>query len=135
MKISSFLVVITFCCLLFMEYDPDEQKAYNELGLDLDSLHLRLRKLYHSMGAQNTTAKETINTISSEVMRAKEDLGHKEEPIIKKHISIKQPVKEVEEAAIRFSTKYSSDELNKLVGKIEQIWRGQIQMKCSEAMK
>ncbi len=135
MKISSFLVVVTFCCLLFMEYDPDEQKAYNKLGLDLDELYLRLRKLHDSIGAHNATATETINIISSEVMKAKKSLNHKDTPTIKKHISIEQPLKEVEEAAIKFSTKYSSDELNELVGKIEQVWRGQIQMKCSEAME
>jgi len=118
-----------------MEYDPDEQKAYNKLGLDLDELYLRLRKLHDSIGAHNATATETINIISSEVMKAKKSLNHKDTPTIKKHISIEQPLKEVEEAAIKFSTKYSSDELNELVGKIEQVWRGQIQMKCSEAME
>jgi hypothetical protein len=135
MKISSFLAIVTFCCLLFMEYDPDEQKAYHKLGLDLDELYIKLRKLHDSIGAHNATAVETINTISSEVMKAKESLNHKDHPTIKKHISIEQSLKEVEEDTTKFSTKYSSDELNKLVGKIEQIWKGQIQTKCSEAME
>jgi uncharacterized protein YoxC len=140
MKISPFLAVVTFCCLLFMEEDTDLEKAYNKLGLDLGELDKSLKKLRNTIRVQTTTTKDIddrIDTIIGEVNSAKKTLKYKGEPAIRKNISIAQPLKEVEESIARFSslTKSSSDELNVLVSRIEKTWREQIQKTFLEAMK
>jgi hypothetical protein len=123
-----------------MEYDSDMQKAYNKLGLDLDELFVNLRKLRNNTHVQTTTTKEIddrIDMIISEVNSAKKSLALKNEPIIRKDISIAQSMQQVTKAIATFSrlAEYSSDELDALVGMIEQIWRQQIQVTFSEAMK
>ena len=140
MKISPFLTVVTFCCLLFMLEDTDLGKAYNKLGLDLGELDKSLKKLRNTLHVQTTTTKEIddrINTIIDEVNNARKTLKNKDEPVIRKNISIAQPLKEVEESIARFSslTKSSSGELNVLVSRIEKAWREQIQKTFLEALK
>lgn len=140
MKISPFLTVVTFCCLLFMEEDTDLEKAYNKLGLDLGELDKSLKKLRNTLHVQTTTTKDIddrINTIIDEVNNTRKTLKNKDELVIRKNISIAQPLKEVEESIARFSslTKSSSGELNVLVSRIEKTWREQIQKTFLEAMK
>lgn len=140
MKISPFLTVVTFCCLLLMLEDTDLGKAYNKLGLDLGELDKSLKKLRNTLHVQTTTTKEIddrINTIIDEVNNARKTLKNKDEPVIRKNISIAQPLKEVEESIARFSslTKSSSGELNVLVSRIEKAWREQIQKTFLEALK
>jgi predicted RNase H-like nuclease (RuvC/YqgF family) len=140
MDISSFLAVIIFYCLLFMEPDPAAQKAYNKLGLDLGDMYKSLRKLQKNICTQNIANKVVdgrINTIISEVKSARESLGRKDEKVVRKDISIAGLVKNMKKDIAVFSPSinYSSGELDALLNGIENVWKNKIKMTFDEAMK
>jgi hypothetical protein len=123
-----------------MEYDPKKQKAYNNLGLDLDELYCDLIKLRNKIRVQIATTKEIndrIDTIINNVDGDKESLGNKAKPIVRKDISIAEPLQEVNKVIAKSSplTNYSSDDLNALLNGIELIWKEQIKITFDEAMK
>jgi hypothetical protein len=136
MGISSFLVIIIFFCLLFMEIDPEMCAAYKKLKIDLLGLYSSLEDLQDEL-SETEVIDGKIGNIMAEVNSAIVELRQKADKQVRKDIDIQELVDKVQDSISDFSQSavHSSEELNGLSDKIKNVWKNEIKKTFDEAMK
>lgn len=140
---TSFLAIIIFYFLLFLEGVTEEQAAYEKLDADLTKVFLSLKDLRYEIHAppKNAAFDETdkrIDELIGYVESAILSLKPKRQQGIEKGIRITLVANKIRNSidpVLTSSDFPTPDKLKELLGEIETIWNEHIQTEVKRAIK
>jgi hypothetical protein len=140
---TSFLVIIIFYFLLFLEGVTEEQAAYEKFDADLTKVLLSLKDLRYEIHAppKNAAFGETdkrIDELIGCVESAIISLKPKSQQGIEKGIritSVANKIRNSIDPVLTSSDALTPDKLKGLLGEIETIWNDHIEAEVKKAIK